>query len=83
MKLSNTVLVSVVAAKNRQVPLDFPWLSINSDKGVMLSLQGDMSDVHNLQQELQEVKNLVNKDASKFGIKLRDLNIDIKFKAEY
>lgn len=79
MKLSNTVFVSTPFETNRGLPLDFPWLTFRNNKGVMLKLQGDLNDVHNLQQELEEVKKLVNKDVNKRGLRLRDLNIKIDF----
>lgn len=46
---------------------------------VMLSLQGDMSNLDNLAKELQEVKKMVNSDMNSKGFALRDVNIDIKF----
>lgn len=79
MKLSNKVFVSTPFETNKELPLDFPWLTFRDNKGVMLELQGDLNDVHNLQQELEEVKKLVNKDVNKRGLRLRDLNIKIDF----
>lgn len=79
MKVSNRVLVSTPFESNRHIPLDFPWLTFQGKRGVLISLQGDVSDVHNLQKELEEVKKLVNRDVNTFGLKLRDVNIKIEF----
>lgn len=67
MKLSNRVFVSTPFETNRNLPLDFPWLSFNAKKGVMMVLQGDVQDVHNLQEELNHIKQVVNMDANKWG----------------
>lgn len=79
MKISNRVFVSTPFEDNKNIDIMFPWLTFKGKKGVMLTLQGDVTDVHNLQKELQAVKDLINIDANRFGIKLRDLNIKIEF----
>ena len=79
MKISNKVFVSTPFKTNPKLPIDFPWLTFGESKGVMLTLQGDMGNVHNLQKELGEVKKIVNRDASKHNIRLRDLDIQIQF----
>lgn len=79
MKLPNTVFVSVPFETNKKLPLDFPWLTFRGKKGVMLRLQGDLNNIHNLQRELDEVKKLVKKDVNKWGLRLRDIDIKIEF----
>lgn len=82
MKLSNRVFVSTPFENNKNLPLDFPWLTFRGKKGAMLTLQGDISSVHNLQQELGAVKQIVNRDINKWGLKIRDIDIQIEFVEE-
>lgn len=82
MKLSNRVFVSTPFETNRDIPLDFPWLTFKDKKGVMLTLQGDLNNVHNLQKELEAVKQLVNQDINKWGLKMREVDINIEFVEE-
>lgn len=82
MKISNRVFVSTPFEDNKNIDIHFPWITFKGKKGIMLTLQGDLTDIHNLQKELQAVKDLVNIDANRFGIKLRDLNIKIEFVEE-
>lgn len=82
MKLSNKVKVSTPFGNNKHLPLGFRWLTFHHTHGVLLTLQGDLSDTHNLQQELEEVKQLVNRDLNKVGAKLRDTYIKIEFMEE-
>lgn len=79
MKISNKVLVSTPWDTNRHLPLDFPFLTFNDGEGVSIQLQGDVSNVHNLQKELEEVKQIVNIELNKVGIRLRDTDIRIEF----
>ncbi len=70
MKIS----VKAVCKNNQRTPCHFPWRN-----GVHLFLQGDCSDLLNLQTEIEVVKQEVNRDANRFGLALKDLNITIKF----
>ena len=79
MKISNKVLVSTPWETNKHLPADFPFLTFNKGEGVSISLQGDVSNVHNLQKELEEVKQIVNREINKFGLRLRDTDIKIEF----
>jgi len=79
LKISNTVLVSTPYEKNKHLPLDFPFITFKGKNGVSLTLQGDVNDVHNLQKELEEVKQLINSELNKVGVRLRDTHIDIQF----
>lgn len=79
MKISNKVKVSTPFSSNKHLPLGFRWLTFHENHGILLNLQGDVSDVHNLQKELEEVKQLVNRDLNKVGVKLRDTFIKIEF----
>lgn len=82
MKLSNRVFVSTPFETNKDIPLDFPWLTFRGKKGVMLTLQGDISNVHNLQEELEAVKQIVNRDINKWNLRMRDVDIRIEFVEE-
>lgn len=79
LKISNKVLVSTPWEKNKHLPLGFPFLTFKGKDGVSLILQGDVNDVHNLQKELEEVKQIVNRELNKVGVRLRDTHIDIQF----
>ncbi len=73
-EMKNRISVKVVSVGVNRVPLNFPWLN-----GVHLQLQGDLSDLDNLQKELTEVKQFVNKDISKFNMNLKDFKIKIEW----
>jgi hypothetical protein len=73
-KLPTKAKIKVLSTGNKKVPLNFPWLN-----GVHVSLLGDLSNLANLQHELEQVKSLVNKDISKFNMNLKDFYIEIKF----
>jgi len=70
--LSPKAIVSVTQKGKRLLPMDFPWAN-----GVLVSLQGDLSDLDNLQNELNSIKQLVNRDISKFDLNLKDFAIKI------
>ena len=70
--LNPKAFVKVVPTKNATVPFDFPWYS-----EVAVSLQGDLTKLDNIKKELDEIKKLVNKDISKFGMNLKDYTIEI------
>ena len=73
--LNPKALVKVVAVKPRaQVPYDFPWLNY-----VSVALQGDLAKLETIQNELNEIKKLVNADISKFGLNLKDYKIEISW----
>ncbi len=64
--------VKVLPTGSKKVPFDFPWLN-----RVHVSLLGDLSNLKNLQHELEEIKKLVNQDISKFNMNLQDFTIEI------
>ena len=70
--LAPKACIKVVSTSNISVPCDFPWKD-----GVHVSLIGDLSNLNNLQHELEEIKKLVNKDISKFKMNLKDFSIEI------
>ena len=74
-KPSNTVLVTVKRKTGvfKSVPI---W-----DK-VMMSLQGDVSDMFQLNKELSEVKSEINQDMNRKGYALKDVNVTIEFVEE-
>jgi len=74
-KPSNTVLVTVKrkTCVFKSVPI---W-----DK-VMMSLQGDVSDMFQLNKELSEVKSEINQDMNRKGYALKDVNVTIEFVEE-
>ena len=65
-----TVAVTVTIKGDKTFPL---W-----DK-VWLDLDGDRSDLINLQMQLKLVKQDVNKDMNRRGFALRDVDINIEF----
>ena len=85
MKISNRGYVSTPFETNKNLPISFTFLTFGDKKGVMLTLQGDVSNVNNLQKELEEVKQIVNREINKENtrlttkIKLRDVDIKIEF----
>ena len=64
--------VKVLPTGNKTVPFDFPWLN-----RVHVRLLGDLSNLKNIQHELEEIKKLVNQDISKFKMNLQDFYIEI------
>jgi hypothetical protein len=74
--LPSKASVKVLPTGNKKVPLDFPWLN-----GVHVSLLGDLTDLKNLQNELEQVYLMVNEDISKFNMSLKDFSIEIKWVA--
>jgi hypothetical protein len=64
--------VKVVPTGTKLVPSNFPWLN-----NVYVSLLGDLTQLKNLQHELEEIKKLVNQDISKFKMNLHDFSIEI------
>lgn len=73
--LNPKAFVKVVAIKaGKKVPFDFPWFS-----NVAVALQGDLTKLSTIQKELEEIKKLVNVDISKFGLNLKDYEIEISW----
>jgi hypothetical protein len=70
--LPTKAAVKVLPIGNKKVPFDFPWLN-----SVHVSLLGDLSNLKNLQHELEQIKQLVNRDISKFKMNLQDFTIEI------
>ena len=66
------IAVRVVPKGFDNLPLNFPWVNT-----VHVSLMGNMSDLKNIQRELDCIKQLVNKDISKFGLNLKNFKIEI------
>ena len=72
--LPSKAAIKVLPTGRSKVPLNFPWLN-----PVHVSLFGDLSDLNNLQHELNEIKSLVNRDISKFNMNLKDFSIEINW----
>ncbi len=71
MEPQNRVLVTV---KRKGHPHDFPiW------NKVYLSLQGDVTNMLHLIEELKQVKAMVNGDVNRKGFKLSEVDITIEF----
>ena len=70
--IPSKISVKVVKRGFNALPYNFPWAS-----GVHVSLLGNMSDLNNVQRELESVKQLVNVDISKWGLNLKDFKIEI------
>jgi hypothetical protein len=64
--------IKVLPTGAKKVPFDFPW-----SNGVSVSLKGDLSNLKNIQQELNKIKQMVNSDISKFNMNLQDFTIEI------
>jgi hypothetical protein len=56
-------------------PKQNPW-----SNGVLISLQGDCTNLRVLQGELEEIKKMINSDINKIGLALHLVDIKIEFK---
>jgi hypothetical protein len=70
--IPSKVSVKVVARGFDPLPYGFPWAN-----GVHVSLLGNMSDLVSIQRELESIKQVVNVDISKWGLRLKDFKIEI------
>ena len=61
---------AIVKVKGRKPT---PW-----DDGVLLSLQGDCSNLNNLIGELGQIKAMVNSDVNKAGMALKGVTVSIE-----
>ncbi len=48
--------------------------------GVRLDLQGDCTELTNLQKELNEVKKIVNSEVNKKGLSLKHVDVNVELK---
>lgn len=52
----------------------FPYMN-----GVLWNIQGDSQDLKNLQSELEVIKQKLNREANRHGLKYSDLKVTIEF----
>jgi len=63
-------------AKNGNTPCNFPWINgVRTD----IILWNEKPTLENFETGVREVKSMINKDANKFGMALKDLEVTIQF----
>ncbi len=55
--------------------------NINFNRPIRMDLNGDCTDLQNLIDELNEIKDVINGDVNRAGLRLKDVNIKIELKA--
>lgn len=73
------VIVSAKFKDNKGVPLDFPFLTFRDNVGVAFKVVNDTSTISGMEAEIKEIKAMLNREANKSGLKLRDVNFTLEW----